>query len=66
MQFRILFVPEWFIPGKMIHYFIRYGVDVRVLRIVCIASAKPCGPLSNEDLTHNIRPILNIIAQIIQ
>ena len=38
----------------MINYVIRYGVDVKALKIVCIESAKPCGPRSNIDLTQYI------------
>jgi len=49
-----LFLPECSIPGKMLHYVIRYGVEVRVLRIVCMDSVKPCGSHSNIDLTHYI------------
>jgi len=56
-----LFVPECPIPGKMLHYVIRYGVEV-----VCIDTAKPCGPCSNIDLTPYIWSNLNIIAQIMQ
>jgi len=33
-----LFVPECSIPGKMLHNVIRYGVEVRALRIVCTES----------------------------
>ena len=43
-------VPEWSIPGKIIHY----GVDVRALKIVCIRSTQPCGPRSNMDFTYYI------------
>jgi hypothetical protein len=45
-----LLVPECSIPGKIIHYVIRYGVEVRALKIVCIQSTKPCDPRSNMDL----------------
>jgi len=38
-------------PGKIIHYVIRYGVEVRALKIVCIQSTQPYGPRSNMDLT---------------
>ena len=33
------------------HYDIRYGGDVRALKIVCIQSTQPCGPRSNMDFT---------------
>jgi len=46
-----LLVPEYSIPGKIIHYVIRYGVEVRAFKIVCIQSTKPCGPRSNMDFT---------------
>ena len=47
-------VPKWSIPGKMLHYVIRYGVDDIALRIVCIDSVNPCSPWSNMDLTYYI------------
>ena len=43
-------VPECSIHGKIIHYLIRYVVEVRSLKIVCIQSTKQCGPRSNIDL----------------
>ena len=46
-----LLVPECPIPGKIIHYIIRYGVEVRALKIVRIQSAQPRGPRCNMDLT---------------
>jgi len=49
-----LFVPECFIPGKMLHYIIRYGVENRALRIVCIDSVKLCGTCSDNELTDYI------------
>ena len=39
----------------MLHYYIRYGVDVRGLRLVCVDSVRPCGPRSNIDFTHYTR-----------
>jgi len=48
-----LFVPECSLPGKMFHYYIRYG-EVRGLRLVCVDSVSPCGPRSNIDLTHYV------------
>ena len=36
----LLFIPECSIPGKIIHYVIIYGVEVRGLRIVCVESVK--------------------------
>jgi len=50
----ILFVPECSIPGKMFHYVIKYGEELRVLTIVCMESFKMCVPRSNMDLTHYI------------
>ena len=44
-------VPECSIPGKIIHYVIRNGVEVRALKVVCIQSTQPCGPRSNMDFT---------------
>jgi len=44
-------VPECSLPGKIIHYVIQYGVEVRVLKIVFIQGTKPCVPRSNMDLT---------------
>jgi len=41
-----LLVPESSIPGKVIHYVIRCGVEVRALKIVCIQSTQTCGPRS--------------------
>ena len=38
----------------MLHYYIRYGVEVRGLRLVCVDSVGPCGPRSNIDLTHSV------------
>ena len=38
----------------MLHYIVKYGEEIRSLRIVCIESVKPCGPRSNVDLTHYI------------
>jgi len=49
-----LFVPEYSLPGKMLHYVIRYGAEIRALRIVCTGSVISCGPRSNIDLTHYI------------
>jgi len=46
-----LLVPECSIPCKIIHCVIRYGVEVRTLKIVCIQSTQPYGPRSNMDLT---------------
>jgi len=49
-----LFVPECYLPGKILHYYIRYGVEVRCLKLVCVDSVGPCGPRSNIDLTHYV------------
>ena len=49
-----LFVPECSLPGKMLHYYIRYGVEVRCLKLVCVDSVGPCGPRSNIDLKHYV------------
>jgi hypothetical protein len=46
-----LLVPECSLHGKIIHYVIQYGVEVRVLKIVFIQGTKPCVPRSNMDLT---------------
>jgi len=47
-----LFVPECSLPGKILQYYIRYGVEVRGLRLVCVDSVSHSGPRSNIDLTH--------------
>ena len=44
-------VPERSIPGKILQYVIRYGVDVRALKIVCIQITQSCGPRSNMVFT---------------
>jgi len=49
-----LFIPECSIPGKMLHYVIRYGVELKAVRIVYIDIVKPCGPRSNVHLTQFI------------
>ena len=46
-----MLVPERSVPGKIIHYVIRYGVEVTALKIVCIQCTQPCGQRSNMDLT---------------
>ena len=48
-----VFVPEWSIPGNVLHYVFKYGGDEVVLRIQCIDSVAPCGPRSNMDLTYH-------------
>jgi len=48
------FVPEWFIPGKLLHHVIRYGGQEIVLRIAWIDSVNPSSPRSNMDLTYHI------------
>lgn len=50
------FVPDYSIPGKNIYYAVKYGVETTALRLVCIESAKPCGPRYNADLTDYVRP----------
>ena len=49
-----LYVPECSLPGEILHYYIRYGEEVRDLRIVCVHSVSPCGPRSNIDLTYYV------------
>jgi hypothetical protein len=44
-------VPECSMPGKIIQYVIRYGVEVRALKIVCIQCTQPCGRRCNMDFT---------------
>jgi len=40
-SFGVLFIPECSITCKMLHYIIKYGEELRALRIVCIESVKP-------------------------
>ena len=49
-----VFVPELSIPGKVLHYVIRYEGDEILLRIRCIDSVNSYGPRSNMDLTYYI------------
>jgi len=56
-------VPECSIPSKIIHYVIRYVVEVWALKIVYIQCTQPCGPRSNMDFTCYIWSNLTIIAQ---
>ena len=49
-----VFVPEWSIPGNVLHYVVKYGGDEIVLRNQCIDSVAPCDPRSNMDLTYHI------------
>jgi len=49
-----VFVPELSIPGKVLHYVIRYEGDEILLRIRCIDSVNSYGPRSNMDLSYYI------------
>ena len=61
-----VFVPEWSLLGKLLHYYIMYGRDDIVLKIACIDRVKSCGPRSNMDLTYHIWSTLEIVTPIMQ
>lgn len=46
-----IYNQEFSAPGKNIYYTVRCGLETSALRIVCVESAKVCGPRSNIDLT---------------
>jgi hypothetical protein len=56
-------VPEWSVPGKILHYVIRHGVEVRALKIVYnVLNRAACVLISISHVTSG--PLLTIIAQI--
>ena len=57
-------VPEWSVPGKILHYVIRHGVEVRALTIVCIQCTQPCGRRCKWISHVTSGRLLTIIAQI--
>jgi len=45
-------VPQWYVPGRVVIYYIGYGREEIILTVVFIRNVLPCGPRSNIDLTY--------------
>jgi len=52
-------VPQWTVPGRMVHYYIRHGGDEIIPKIVFISSVLPCRPRSNIDVTYYVWTMLD-------